>query len=241
MIQGILFDKDGTLLRFEELWLDAARHVIYDFCRLNRLPENKKVETLILKAMGVENETIRQDGALAYMTYEQIGAVVVTALHQAGMAEKISTELAGRQMSVLFETVLAREQLACIPTCDLKNLFKTLKARDIKTGLATADNLPVTEKCLKQLEIMEEFDFVGCDDGILKPKPEPDMFEAFCGKQGLKPEQVAVIGDTVNDMLFAKKCKGIAVGTLSGIASREELEEAADIIVETPFGILEYL
>ena len=122
MIRGILFDKDGTLLCFEELWLDATKHVIYDFCRLNRLPENKKVETLILKAMGVENEKIRQDGALAYMTYEQIGAVVVTTLHQAGMAEHVSRELAGRQMSVLFETVLAREQLACIPTCDLKTL-----------------------------------------------------------------------------------------------------------------------
>lgn len=255
MIKGVLFDKDGTLLKFQELWLDAAKYVVWDFCFVNHLPISSELQEFILKAMGVENNMIRQDGPLAYMTYEQIGEAVVNSLKSVeykelssklqvdmyGWAVRISKELAGRQMKVLFETVLEREELTCLPTCDVKNLFKELKKRNIKIGLATADNRPVTEKCLKQLGIVEEFDFLGCNDGILKPKPETDMFDAFCEECGLKPEEVAFIGDTANDMRFAKNAGGMAVGILCGLANREELEPLADEVMDTPAEIIALL
>lgn len=251
MIKGVLFDKDGTLLKFQELWMDAAKYVIWDFCFVNHLPISSELEEFFLKAMGVENNVIRQDGPLAYMTYEQIGEAVVNALKAVeykdlstklqldiyGRAAKISRELAGQQMKILFETVLEREELTCLPTCDLKRLFHRLKKQNIKIGLATADNRPVTEKCLKQLGIAEEFDFFGCNDGILKPKPEKDMFEAFCKECGLLPEEVAVVGDTANDMCFAKNAGGMAVGILCGLAKKEELEQLADVILDTPEGL----
>lgn len=248
MIKGVLFDKDGTLLKFQELWLDAAKYVVWDFCILNHLPVSTELKEFLLKAMGVENDVIRQDGPLAYMTYEQIGEAVVNALKTVeykdlseklkidlyGGTVKLSKELAGRQMKILFETVLEREELTCIPTCDVKSLLKKLKKQNIKIGLATADNRSVTEKCLNQLGILQEFDFLGCNDGILKPKPEKDMFESFCKVCDLKAEEIAVAGDTVNDMYFAKNAGGVAVGILCGLANREELEPLADIIMETP-------
>lgn len=237
-IKGILFDKDGTILKFQDLWLDAAKHVIQDFMLINHLPRTKEIEQFLLKAMGVENDIIKSDGPLAYLPYEQIGAAVARALRGENGAWNLPDELAGRQMSVLFETVLSVEQLQCTPTCDLKLLFQQLKDRGIRIGLATADNLPVTMLCLKQLGIAELFDFIGCDDGVLKPKPHPDMFEAFCTKYQLTDEEVAVVGDTANDMRFARVCGGIAVGTLSGLAERENFQELADYIVDTPADII---
>lgn len=237
-IRGILFDKDGTLLKFQDLWLDAAKSVVRDFIFINKLPDTGAMHTSVLKAMGVEGDSVRADSPLAYMTYEQIGAVVAEKLREQQPEVVMSNELAGRQMSVLFETVLETEQLSCVPTCDLQELFRELRERGIRIGLATADNSPVTVKCLKQLGVETEFDFIGCDDGLLQPKPQPDMFVAFCRQCGLMPEEVAVVGDTVNDMYFAKACGGTAIGTLSGLADREALAGLADYIVDTPAEIL---
>lgn len=233
-IKGILFDKDGTILKFQDLWLDAAKHVIREFILINHIPQSEEMQSFLLKAMGVENDIINPDGALAYMTYEQIGAIVAAAMWEKNPEWGISDELAGRQMSVLFETVLTKEQLACTPTCDLKKLFQELKKRGIYIGLATADNLPVTKQCLKQLDVEDVFDFIGCDDGIMHHKPHSDMFNAFCEKYHLKPQEVAVVGDTANDMYFARNGGGIAVGTLSGLGKKETFKGLADYIIYTP-------
>lgn len=232
MIKGVLFDKDGTLLRFEDLWLPAARSVIRNFCFINHIPFSQGTEERILRIMGVERGCIRQDAPFAYMTYGQIGAAVAEKM-------ELSAALTGRQMGVLFETVLECEDLPCTPTCDLGQLFGELEKRNIRTGLATADNRPVTERCLSQLGIREKIDFIGCDDGVLRPKPQKDMFLAFCQRYQLRAEEVAVVGDTVNDMKFAKRCGGMAVGVLCGLSGRGELAEMADIVIETPLGILD--
>ena len=115
MMKGILFDKAGTLLNFEKLWLDAAKYVIWEFCFINHLTVGDEVEKFLLKTIGVEENTIRHDGPLAYMTYEQIGAVLADALNhpmQKDYPDKLqretirqkrvfSQELTGRQIQVL--------------------------------------------------------------------------------------------------------------------------------------------
>ena len=47
----------------------------------------------------------------------------------------------------------------------------------------------------------------------------------------LKPEEIAVVGDTYNDMLFAKQNGGIAIGVLSGVSEEEDFENEADYII----------
>lgn len=63
----------------------------------------------------------------------------------------------------------------------------------------------VCKNCLKRLEVLEKFDYVGADDGVLRPKPEADMFLEFQKKFGLKPQEIAVVGDTYNDIRFARE------------------------------------
>lgn len=50
-----------------------------------------------------------------------------------------------------------------------------------------------------------------------------------------------VVGDTLNDMLFAHRCHAKAVGVLSGLAAYEELEKEADIVLENVGEIPDYL
>ena len=59
------------------------------------------------------------------------------------------------------------------------------------------------------------------------------MFVEFIDKTGLSADEIAVVGDTFNDMLFAKNNGGTAIGVLSGVSSRRDLEEIADYIIES--------
>ena len=227
-----MFDKDGTLIEFHKLWLGATEKVIKLFCTVNQITINEKMQKSLLEIIGVEGEKIRQDGALAYKTYAGIGKDIAVFLETRGII--ISEKLAGRQLEVLYETVLGQEEAQYIPTCDLKKLFGELKKKGIKIGLATADNEQISRICLEKLEILQEFDYLGWDDGSCCPKPAPDMLDKFCEQCGLLKGQVAVVGDTVNDMRFAKENGAIGVATLSGLGAEQELREAADVVVRNP-------
>lgn len=235
-IKGILFDKDGTLIEFHSLWLRAAKEVLAAFIIMNNLKLDSRQIRGLWNAIGVEEEIIRQDGALAYKTYAGIGADIAKYLITEGIM--ISKESAGKQIENLFESVLQNNSMEYRETCDLHRLFHELKKRKIKIGLATADNEPVSRICLEKLGIIDQFDYLGWDDGKRRPKPAPDLLLDFCEQFHLNTWEVAVVGDTVNDMRFAKENGALAIGTLSGIGTKEELQKEADVIVNHPLEVI---
>ena len=108
-----------------------------------------------------------------------------------------------------------------------------LKSRGLIIGLATADTKYNAHRCLEHLGIDSYFDYIGADDGVLAPKPQPDIFMDFAGRFHLQPSQIAVAGDTWNDMFFARRCRGLAIGVLSGTGGRGNLEPLADYVLES--------
>ena len=80
MVKGILFDKDGTLIDFYELWLGAAKWAVPRMLEENTVSGN--LEQYILKTIGVSNEYVDPDGALAYKTYSEIAEDICIALDQ---------------------------------------------------------------------------------------------------------------------------------------------------------------
>lgn len=230
-IKGILFDKDGTLIDFQSIWLSAAYEVVELLVQINQLENSDEMKERILRGMGVENAAVLPDGPLAYQTYEQIGSSIAKELQLVHVT--LDEKLLGDQMSVLFESVIARGELTYQPITDIRTLFHTLKKMNVKLGLATADTKSSVKRCFEELDIMHLFDFLGWDDGVMKPKPETEMFDLFCQQNGLQSTEVLVVGDTVNDMKFARKCNGVAVGVLSGLAQKADFEGKADYIVDS--------
>lgn len=229
MIRGILFDKDGTLVDFFSLWLRAAEAVVPAFLEENQIGASEEMVSLLLDAMGVRQGEVDPKGALAYKSYGEIAEDICRALEERQIC--LSEETVRKQLEGLFNRNVAQRGAQFQMFTDMKALMKRLKARNIIIGLATADTELSAENCLTSIGVREYFDYIGADDGKRSPKPDKEMFLEFAERFSLKTEEIAVVGDTYNDMLFAKKNGGIAIGVLSGVSEEKDFGGEADHII----------
>jgi HAD superfamily hydrolase (TIGR01509 family) len=79
-------------------------------------------------------------------------------------------------------------------------------------------------------------------DRVQRAKPDPDLFLAAAEQLGLPIEDCIVVGDSVWDLLAARRARALGVGLLSGGYGAEELERAgAYRVYEDPADMLLHL
>ena len=209
-LRGILFDKDGTLLDLESLWRPAAEQtidaVLRKYCGGSPLLRRE-----MLCSVGISGGKAQPESPLVAGTNGDVALAIRSVLQRHGIPteETFAGETAG------FLTTCAGSEAANVcPTCPgLPELLQKLRARGCVLGLATSDRPESALRHLQQLGIRQEFSFFGTDDGTCRPKPAPDLINAFCSRFGFLPEECAVVGDAPNDMRFAANggCFGIFV------------------------------
>ena len=64
-------------------------------------------------------------------------------------------------------------------------------------------------------------------DQVAHAKPDPDLFLAAAERLGADVADAVVVGDSVWDLLAARRARALGVGLLSGGYGREELERPA--------------
>ena len=229
MIKGILFDKDGTLVDFFSLWLQAATAVIPVFLRQNGMEDSKELVQQLLRTIGVDKGEVDPKGALAYKSYGEIAEDICAALAEKDRIVPVTE--ARKQLEELFNENVTKRDTKFQLFTDMNALMENLKSRNIVIGLATADTEISAKNCLNSIGVKEFFDYIGADDGKRNPKPDKEMFLEFAKKFSLNPEEIAVVGDTYNDMVFAKKNGGIAIGVLSGVSEEKDFDNQADYVI----------
>lgn len=239
-IKGILFDKDGTLIDFYSLWLSATETVIPEFLKENGLPSDEETIKTVLEAIGVKDGTVDPNGAIAYKPFMGIAEDIREALVKEEIPVTITTEEICVQIVEMFDAVLTAENREYVTFTDTGKLFRELKKRGIYIGLATADTYGTAKKCMEGIRVFEYFDYIGSDDGVMKAKPDPDMLERFAEQFDIAPEEIAVVGDTKNDIRFAGNAHAIAIGVLCGLGSEKDLENA-DYIIDSVDNLLSLL
>src|SRR5207253_745259 len=79
-------------------------------------------------------------------------------------------------------------------------------------------------------------------DQVEYAKPDPDLFVAGAGRLGVQVEDAVVVGDSVWDLLAARRARALGVGLLSGGYGEEELERAgAYRVYQDPADLLKHL
>ncbi len=104
-------------------------------------------------------------------------------------------------------------------------LLAGLTALGLPWAIATSGRREMAQHALPMLGLPEDAPMV-TRDMVRHAKPDPDLFLAAAALLGVDPRQAWVIGDSVWDMLAARRAGGLGIGFMSGGYGREELERA---------------
>lgn len=220
-ITAILFDKDGTLIDFEQSWSTVNTKA----AQLASQGE-RSLELRILEACGVDPRTgrTRPDSLFA------AGSAADIARQMVAEGSKLRETDLTRSLDRLFESAASM----AVPAAPLGELFSFLRKMGIGIGIASSDNEKSVRLTAKALGVHEQVDFFcGYDTGY-GVKPEPGMVFGFSAAIGCQTRNVAVVGDNRHDMEMGRKAgAGATVGVLSGTGTRATLAPLADICIES--------
>ena len=155
----------------------------------------------------------------------------------------------GRRLSAEEEAKVQRthaaafaRQLAQIrPLPGARDLLAYLTQAGVPWAIATSGRRQSAQPLLDMLEVPTNVPVVTRDQ-VEHAKPDPDLFLAAAERLGVAVETSIVVGDSVWDLLAARRARALGVGLLSGGYGQDELEGAgAYRVYQDPADLLSHL
>ncbi|MGB3313751.1 MAG: HAD family hydrolase [Albidovulum sp.] len=215
-IHGLIFDKDGTLFDFRATWSAWARQF---FMELSAGSETLAARLGQAVGFNMEDGTFVPDSPIIAGTPAEISMHLLEHVPGADRAT-----LVARMNAVSAET----RQVAAVP---LVPLFEGFTARGLKLGLATNDAEEPATAHLRQAGVASFFHFVSGYDSGYGAKPDPGPLLAFARMHGLAPGTVAMVGDSLHDLIAGRAAGMRTVAVLTGIAGADALSPLADVVL----------
>ena len=209
-IKAIVFDKDGTVVDFEKLWIPVTRAAAYAAAKEYGLP-SELTEEYLSKLGIVDENTVDIKGAVPRGAHTEIVGYFAEKLAKIGVFPN-KDELA-YEVLIKYDREAKRKYGRIEPTCEnAKEVLSSLRARGITLALITADNKAGALLCLEELGIDGLFDHVIGFDGVSPTKPDPYSLNEFMREFSLSADEVVMVGDTETDILFAKNAGVYSLG-----------------------------
>jgi HAD superfamily hydrolase (TIGR01509 family) len=119
----------------------------------------------------------------------------------------------------------ARQRSQVKPLPGAKKLLEALTQWDVPWAIATSGKIESAGPVLEMLEVPKHVPIVTRDQ-VSYAKPNPDLFLAAAAKLGADITKCIVVGDSIWDMLAARRAGALGVGLLAGGYGQEELEKS---------------
>lgn len=118
------------------------------------------------------------------------------------------------------------------------DLVRHLTRIRVPWAVATSGALASARPLLKLVNLPPDVPVITRDD-VAHAKPNPDLWIAAAARLGVPIESAIAVGDSVWDLLAARRARALGVGVLSGGYGQEELERAgAYRVYEDPADLL---
>jgi HAD superfamily hydrolase (TIGR01509 family) len=122
-----------------------------------------------------------------------------------------------------------------------RELLQHLSRLQVPWAVATSGLMEAARPTLEVLQVPAGVAVVTRDQ-VVHAKPDPDLFLAAADRLGVDIADAVVVGDSVWDLLAARRARALGVGLLSGGYGREELERAgAYRVYHDPADLLAHL
>lgn len=217
VIRGLLFDKDGTLLDYAASWPPINREAA-----LLAADGDTAFAAELLRIAGADPVTghALTDGLIAVGNTRELAE----AWH--GSGSPLALIDLTHALDALFQGAVAR----MVPVCELPPLFGRLRTDGFALGIASSDSIAAVAATATHFGIADSLAFMTGYDSGHGSKPEAGMILAFCAATGLRPAEIAIIGDSRHDMEMGRAAgAGLRIGVLTGAGTRETLEPISDL------------
>jgi HAD superfamily hydrolase (TIGR01509 family) len=206
------------------------------------------------------------DGTLVDSVYQHVAAwqqalqtaaieLSVWRIHRRiGMSGGLFTEMLLREIHravtpALLEELHAHHAAAYIsmmkwvrPLPGARRLLQHLTDVGITWAIATSGRMATARYNLELLGLDAASTVVVTRDDVRRAKPDPDLFIAAAERLHAHIESAVIVGDSIWDMLAARRARGLGVGLLSGGYGQDELERAGAIrVYEDPADLLSHI
>jgi HAD superfamily hydrolase (TIGR01509 family) len=193
-----LFDLDGTLID------SVYQHVIAWRAALSRLDIDLSVWR-IHRRIGMS------------------GGLFVSALLRETGRTLSDEDIALLQRAHSEEYLAQADSVRPLPGA--RELLAALTERDVPWAIATSGYRATASHALQMLGLREDAPMI-TRDLVRHAKPDPDLFLAAAALLGVETRHAWVVGDSVWDLLAARRAGALGIGVMSGGYGREELERA---------------
>jgi HAD superfamily hydrolase (TIGR01509 family) len=127
------------------------------------------------------------------------------------------------------------------PLPGARDLLRRLTELDCPWAIATSGRIESAGPTLTLLDVPKDVPVVTRDQ-VAHAKPNPDLFIEAARRLGVDAMDAVVVGDSVWDLLAARRARMLGVGLLSGGYGVDELERAgAYRVYEDPAELMRHL
>jgi HAD superfamily hydrolase (TIGR01509 family) len=213
-MQSLLFDLDGTLID------SVYQHVLAWHEALEELG-------LSLAVWRIHRRIGMSGGLLVQALGREIGHRVTSEQAQ---------ELQERHVAAY-----ERYQAAVQPLPGARELLQQLNRAKVPYAIATSGLPGGARPALERLGIGPEIPVITRQE-VQRAKPDPDLFLVAAQKLNVSIARAMVVGDSVWDLLAARRAGCLGIGLLSGGYGKEELEQVgAYRVYQDPADLLMHL
>jgi HAD superfamily hydrolase (TIGR01509 family) len=146
------------------------------------------------------------------------------------------------QLQRLHAEAYARLVVQVRPLPGARELLAYLSDAKVPWAIATSGRMESAGPALEILGVDLGRTTVITRDRVQYAKPDPDLFLAAADELGVDIGSSVVVGDSVWDLLAARRARALSVGLLSGGYGKDELEKAgAYRVYHDPADMLQHL
>jgi len=209
MIKAVVFDLDGTLVKFN-IDFRAVRAETRSFLISQGVPAS------VLSLNESIFEMLKKTEVFMKNIGKPTAAIETVRKKALAIAEKYELE--------------AAKTTSLQP--GVKAVLQILKQMGLKIGLCTVNGQKSTDYVLERFGIKGFFSAVVSREKAKHVKPHMEHLQETLKALEVSPKEVLVVGDSQADMKCAKELGATAAGILTGVSTSKELMDAgADFLV----------
>lgn len=134
------------------------------------------------------------------------------------------------------------QAIAVRPLPGAVELLGWLTDAGVPWAIATSGRMETAEVNLRALGVDPEKTVVVTRDQVRHAKPDPDLFIAAAERLGFPTDAAIVVGDSIWDMIAARRCRALGCGLLSGGYGTGELRQSGALwVYDDPADLLNHI